>query len=429
MFKFSARLVIQLAAVAALLVTAWSGSVTSASSKKVLTVAVWSNWNFVQTAANAYMKTHKNVQINISAIPGEQYFTSLPRTLPNGGADITVLEVTGTGSYQALAHEHALVNLRGTWDKMHLDKVTPKAVTKSYTSGGGARYAVNIDETILPLVYYNKSLFKKLKIKDPKGHRVSLSQFQAISNKLKASGHIAATSAWTTDSHHIFQQYLLSSCGKTMYYKLAKSWKKNGPKVKWTSPCVVRGLAAERALTKKGDFGANPLIGYDVASADFLAQKSGMFMTGMWAVPSLQTGAKFKWDWFLMPPPPGGRPTNWLLYSADGLGVNSHSKNRTLAENFLSTMMTRGFQSSLLTQGRPPSRTDISVPRNASPQLVAMVKSEKTLGTATHFIGILAPADFQNTVVTGTQEMILGTLSPAGLAKQLQTLAVKLRKS
>src|SRR5581483_5635971 len=117
---------IQVGAIAALLGVCMTAN-TVAAGKPTITVAVWSNWNFVQTAANAFMK-HHNVSIQISAIPGDQYFDTLPRTLPNGGADVTVLEVTGTGSYQALVKEHALVNLGSIWNSLKLTKVTPPAV-------------------------------------------------------------------------------------------------------------------------------------------------------------------------------------------------------------------------------------------------------------------------------------------------------------
>ena len=410
------------------LIPAWLPGGVSAAPKQEISVAVWSNWDFVKTAADAFMKTHPTVSIKISAIPGEQYFSSLPRTLgTNGGADITALEVTSTGSYPALVSEGGLVDLRSTWTSLGLARVTPPAVVSSYTSANGGRYAVNIDETILPVVYYNKDLFTKLGLSAPANHRVTLAQFNTLSDKLKSQSDIPMTSAWSTDAHHIFQQYLLSSCGDTKYYQLAASWKPNGPNVKWTDPCVVRAITAEKNLAQRGALGGNPIISYDVASADFIAQKSGMLLTGMWAVSQLQQQAKFGWDWFLMPPPAGGAPTKWLLYSADGLGVNAHSKNIPMAEAFLATMMTKQFQGSLLVAGRPPSRTDITIPQGANTQLVQMVQSLKTLGSATHFIGILAPADFQNAVVTGTQQVLLGSLSPAGFAAQLQQLAQKLR--
>lgn len=427
MIKRSTAMLLRLIVVAILVVAGGSVSASGASNQ-VLTVEVWSNWDFVQTAANAFMKTHPNVQIKISAIPGEQYFTSLPRTLgTSGGADITVLEVTGSGSYQALVKEGALVDLRSIWSSLGLARVTPPAVVQSYTQSNGGRYAVNADLTILPVVYYNKALFAKLGLHAPAGHRVTLSQFNAIADKLKAQKYIPMTYDWMTGAHHLFQQYLLSSCGKSTYYALAASWKPSGPKVKWTSACVVKAIAAEKALAQRGVFGGNPLIGYDVASADFIAQKAGMLLTGMWAVPQLVQQAKFNWDWFLMPPPPGGAPTQWLLYTADGLGINAQSKNIPLAKEFLATMMTKQFQGSLLLAGRPPSRTDITIPHGANPQLVQMVRSLTTLGSATHFIGILAPTDFQNTVETGSQQVILGSLSPTGLANQLQQLAQKLR--
>src|SRR3954447_26510805 len=102
-----------------------------------LTVAVWSDWQFVQRAADAYTKTHPNVKIKVSAIPGEQYFASLPRTLGSGGADITVLQVTGTGSYKGLVDEHALVDLSSIWRKQGLTRVMPAGVAPSYVSADG----------------------------------------------------------------------------------------------------------------------------------------------------------------------------------------------------------------------------------------------------------------------------------------------------
>lgn len=424
--RFAGALVALVSVMAAALLVTGAGA--SADSTTQLTVAVWSNWNFVQRAADAYTKSHPNVKIKISAIPGEQYFSSLPRTLgTSGGADITALEVTGTGSYRALVQQHALADLSGVWSKLGLAKVTPAAVTKSYTEKSGARYAVNIDETILPVVYYNEDLFAKLHLEVGANHRVTWGQFNQYVSALKGQSDIPMTYAWSTDAHHLFQQYLLSSCGKQTYYALAASWQP-GAKASWKQPCVVRAIQGEKTLADNGTFGSNPIISYDVASADFVAQKAGMLLTGMWAISSLEQQAKFKWGWFLMPPPPGGAPTKWLLYSADGLGVNAHSKNKAVAEDFLASMMTRSFQGSLYTDGRPPSRTDAGVPKGAAQPLVQMVKSTKTLGSETHFMGILAPADFQDVVVTGSQNVLLGKQTPAGLAGQLQQLAVKLRK-
>src|SRR4051812_40717160 len=74
-----------------------------------LHVAVWSNWDFVKRAGDAYTSEHPNVKITVDAISGDDYFPALPRTLTTSdAADITVLQVVGTGSYQDLVESGGL---------------------------------------------------------------------------------------------------------------------------------------------------------------------------------------------------------------------------------------------------------------------------------------------------------------------------------
>jgi raffinose/stachyose/melibiose transport system substrate-binding protein len=428
MVRRSMRALVALVSLVAAAVLLTTVGASAASKKTEITVTVWSDWTFIQDAANAYMKSHPDVQIKVSAIPNEQYFYNLPRTLgTSGAADITVLEVTGAGTpYRALVKQGALLDLRSLWQKGGLVKAMPPAVTKSYTEPNGARYAVNVDETMLPVVVYNKDKFAQLGLKVPANHRVTMSQYNAYVSALKNESDIPMVYTWTTDGHHLFQQYLRSSCGAKTYYALAYSWKQ-GSKASWTQPCVVNAIQGEKDLNDAGVFGDNPMISRDVAIGDFMSGKAGMMLTGTWMVSQLKTDAKFKWDWFLMPPPKGGQPTQWMLYSADGFGINAKSQHKQEAQDFLSAIMTKQAQTQLLLAGRPPSRTDVSVPAGANPQLVQMVKSTKTLGADTHFIGILAPSDFQDAIVAGSQNVLLGKLTPLGLAQQLQQLAVKLR--
>jgi raffinose/stachyose/melibiose transport system substrate-binding protein len=405
-------------------------SVSASASPKVthLTVTVWSDWSFIKDAANKYMKGHPNVKITVSAIPNEQYFYNLPRTLgTSGGPDITVLEVTGAGTpYRALVKQKALVDLRGVWAKQKLTKVMPPAVTRSYTEPSGARYAVNVDETMLPVVVYNQDVFKSAGLTPPKNHRVTKAQFDAYVSGLKDKGEIPMTDTWTTDAHHLFQQYLLSSCGATTYYALANSWQPSS-KVSWNQPCVVRGINAEKALNDEGVFGSNPIITRDIAIGGFMSGKAGMMLTGTWIVSQLKTDAKFGWDWFLMPPVPGGQPTKWLLYSADGFGINAKSKNIAAAKDFLATVMSKSGQSQMLSAGRPPSRTDVTTAKGVAPQLLTMVKSMKTLGSETHILGIISPSDFQDVITADSQNVLLGKMTAQQFAQDLQKLAVKLR--
>src|SRR3972149_10340293 len=66
-----------------------------------LRVAVWSDWQFVEDAARRYVDAHPGVTIDVQAITGQDYFDNLPRTLGTAdAADVTVLQVTQTGTYR-----------------------------------------------------------------------------------------------------------------------------------------------------------------------------------------------------------------------------------------------------------------------------------------------------------------------------------------
>src|SRR5215218_5825629 len=94
-----------------------------------LKVAVWSNWDFVQRAADAYTEEHPDVKITVDAISGDDYFSALPRTLATSGSpDITVLQVIGTGSYQDLVAEGGLVDVSSIWDEQGLEAVTNSTI-------------------------------------------------------------------------------------------------------------------------------------------------------------------------------------------------------------------------------------------------------------------------------------------------------------
>ncbi len=340
---------------------------------------------------------------------------------------MTILEVGSTGSYPALIKEGALADLSDVWQSQGLNAATPASVKNTYTTDG-KQYAVNIDETYLPVVYYNKDLFTKLGLMAPDGGRVaSMDDFFKITDALKNNGDLPLAYAWKTDAHHIFQQNVLSSCGDAKYLALAASSNAGAQATaSWTDPCVVTAIQSFKTMADRGVFGKDPIIDGDVAGASFLSGKAGMMLSGTWEVSTLQQQAKFGWGWFLLPPA-GANPTKWLLYPGDGIGVNAKSKNVPLAKEFVSSMMTKDFQGSLLSAGRPPSRTDVTAPANAIPALVAIQKSITTLGGQTHLIGILAPPDLQDTVVSDAQQVIQGSLSPQDMAAQLEQQAGQLR--
>lgn len=391
-----------------------------------LQIATWSDWGFLQDHADRYIEDNPGVTIQIDAIPGQEYFDNLPRTLGTPEApDITILQVTQVGLYRQLVEDGLLLDVSDIWESQGLEDVTPPAVVDTYTEEDGSRYAVNTGLTFLPAVYYNRDVFNELGLEAPDGERLgSYDELYEMADALEAAGYLPMTYNWE-EAHHMFQQNLQSSCGEETYVALGRSWQPGSdPSVSWTDECVVRAIQTYADLAEAGMFGPEPIMGFDVASAAFTSGASGMFTTGMWAVGQINDEAAFDWGWFLMPPvPEGEEETRWVLWLADGLGVAANSDVPELAKDFLEYTMSQEAQSLM---PRPPSRTDVE-PTEVAPNLSEMIQSLDRLGTTTHFIQVLAPPEFQDVIQAGSEEVLLGSKTPEELAQELEDLAESLR--
>jgi len=403
-----------------------SGGGGGGAASTELRISTWSDWEFLQDLADQYMDKNPDVDIQIDAIPGQEYFDNLPRTLGTDEApDITILQVTQVGLYRQLVEDGLLADVSDVWDDQGLADVTPKAVVDTYTEKDGSHYAVNSGLTFLPAVYYNKDMFKELGIDVPDGGRLSsYDELNDIVSKLEDAGKLPMTYNWE-EAHHMFQQNLQSSCGEEKYVELGASWKPGSdPGVSWTDDCVVNAITAYADLAEAGTFGKDPLMGFDVAMAGFTSGQSGMLTTGMWAVDQIREEADFDFGWFMMPPIEGGQDdTRWVLWLADGLGVAANSPNKDVAKDFLEFTMTKDAQANM---PRPPSRTDVK-PTNVDPVLADMITSLDELGTTTHFIQVLAPPEFQDVIQSSSEEVLLGNETPAEMAQDLEDLAESLR--
>lgn len=396
-----------------------------------INVAVWSDWGFIERAAQDYMDTHPNVTIRVDAIPGVEYFQNLPRTIGTPDApDISVVQVFSVADspYQNIIASDDLVELSSIWDDADLENNMTPSTVENYTQDDGSRYAVDIGPTFGPVTFYNKDLFEELGIDVTDGGRIdSNAALLEISDTLSDAGLTPMTSPWDDEGHHKIQQMLVSSCGQEVYGEFATAWQDSGSAVDWTDSCVVNAIESLKEPVDKGLFGDNPILNRDVAMGAFLSQETGMLTSGSYLITNLTEQAEFDIGWFMPPPANGGDPTNWMLFTVDGLAINANSPHVEVAQDFLSTVVTQEFQSSMLSDGRPPSRTDVVVPEDADPMLPEMMDSFDTYGTVGHIVEMQTPVEYRTIMVEGMQEVLLGSLSPEELAQQLETLTSELR--
>ncbi len=171
---------------------------------------------------------------------------------------------------------------------------TPKAGTI-----GGKQYSIPNTAQVIPLVYYNKSIFRKLHLSVPK----TWSQFVAACKKIKAAGitPIELGGSKDTWASWIFLGGIFSVdvLGKNPNWIVQRK----AGKVHFTDPLVRRAFEKWAALAKAGYFNKSALsLDYPHMQQEFLAGKAAMYPMGSWAASDSAVGtSKFGTGVFRLP--------------------------------------------------------------------------------------------------------------------------------
>ena len=193
---------------------------------------------------------------------------------------------------------------------------------------GGKQYSIPNEAQVIPLVYYNKSIFAKLHLQVPK----TWAQFVAICKKAKAAGYTPLELGGSKDTwgSWIFLGGIFSVdvLGKDPNWILERK----AGKVHFTDP-IVRGAFQKWAdLAKAGYFNKDALsLDYPHMQQEFLQGKTAMYPMGSWAASATAVGAsKFGTGVFRLPSADGSivEPD----FAAGGVFVSAKSSNLAAAK-------------------------------------------------------------------------------------------------
>ena len=222
----------------------------------------------------------------------------------------------------------------------------------------GKQYSIPNNSQVIPLIYYNKSIFAKLHLKVP----TTWAQFLAVCKKIKASGQtpLALGGSQDTWASWIF----LGGMFSTNVLGQDPNWilKRKQNKVHFTDPLVAKTFNGWAGLAKAGYFNKDALsLNYAGLQQEFLDGKEAMYPMGTWAASATAVGAaKFGVGVFRLPPFSG--PPVQAVFTNGGAVVSAKSAhldaakklaafwsldpqtNATLATNDAGLIATKGFK-------------------------------------------------------------------------------------
>ena len=402
-----------------LLLTSCGGSDSGSSDGKTLRLwhyegpdsAMGVAWN---EAIKEFEAKHPGVKVKFEEKGFEQIQKTAPMILNSSDVPDIMEYNKGNATAGVLAKQGLLTDLTAEATKRGWDKKLSAGVrtTSMYDTNGvmgsGNWYGVpNYAE--YTMVFYNKDLFKKYGIAEPK----TFDELTAAMDKFVAKGITPLANA---GAEYMAQQYLyqlaLSKADRSWVdkYELYKG-KTDFHDTAWTyaantfADWVKKGYISKKSTSTKAED----------AGVSWIQGKAPILFSGSWWFGRFQQEAKFDWDTTLWP------GSNLTLGSGGNIWVvPKNAKNKDLAYDFIDITMSKKIQNLLGNKGGIPVTADTSaITDPKSKQLIA------NFNTLSGRDGLAFYPDwpvngFYDVLVSETQKLMTGSEKPDAYLSALQ---------
>ncbi|MEU5894039.1 extracellular solute-binding protein [Streptomyces sp. NPDC047461] len=365
-------------------------------------------------AIKEFKAKHPGVKVEFEAKGFEQIQKTAPMVLNSSDAPDVMEYNKGNATAGLLSKQGLLTDLtqeattRG-WDKKLSASVrTTSMYDTNGVMGSGKWYGVpNYAE--YTMVFYNKDLFAKYKIAEPK-------TFDELTAAMDTFVRNKVTPLANAGAEYIAQQYLyqlaLSKADRSWVdsYELYKG-RTDFHDTAWSHAAdtfadwVKKGYIAKTTSSAKAED----------AGVSFIQGKSPILFSGSWWYGRFVDEAKFDWGTFLWP------DSNLTLGSGGNLWVvPKGAKNKKLAYDFIDITMSKKIQNLLGNKGGVPVAADASAITDAKSKALIdnfNVLSERD-GLA--FYPDWPVPGYYDVLVSETQKLITSSEQPDGYLDALQ---------
>ena len=402
-----------------LLLTSCGGSDSGASDGKTLRLwhyegpdsAMGVAWN---EAIKEFEAKHPGVKVKFEEKGFEQIQKTAPMVLNSSDAPDIMEYNKGNATAGLLSKQGLLTDLTAEAAKRGWDKEIPAGVrtTSMYDTNGvmgsGKWYGVpNYAE--YTMVFYNKDMFKKYGVAEPK----TFDDLTSAMDRFVAKGITPLANA---GAEYMAQQYLyqlaLSKADRAWVdkYELYKG-RNDFHDAAWTYAANTFADWVKKGYISKKSSGTKA----EDAGVSFIQGKAPILFSGSWWYGRFKTENKFDWGTFLWP------GSNLTLGSGGNLWVvPKGARNKNLAYDFIDITMSKKIQNLLGNKGGVPVAADPSA--ITDPQAKTLIDNFNTLSRrdGLAFYPDWPVAGFYDTLVSETQKLITGSEKPDDYLGNLQ---------
>ncbi|GHI07306.1 sugar ABC transporter substrate-binding protein [Streptomyces cellostaticus] len=368
-------------------------------------------WN---EAIKEFEATHPGVKVKFEEKGFEQIQKTAPMVLNSSDAPDLMEYNKGNATAGLLSRQGLLTDLtaeaaRRGWDrKLSAGVRTTSRYDSAGVMGSGKWYGVT-DYAEYAMVFYNKDLFKKYGIAEPK----TFDDLTAAMDTFVAKG---VTPLANAGAEYIAQQYLyqlaLSKADRSWVdaYELYKG-RTDFHDAAWTYAANTFADWVKKGYLGKSSSGTKA----EDAGVSFIRGKAPILFSGSWWYGRFKAENTFDWGTF---PWPGSHLT---LGSGGNLWVVPQgARNKELAYDFIDITLSKKIQNLLGNKGGVPVAADTSAVTD--PQAKTLIDHFDTLSRrdGLAFYPDWPVPGFYDTLVSETQKLITGSESPDAYLDHLQ---------
>jgi raffinose/stachyose/melibiose transport system substrate-binding protein len=365
---------------------------------------------------------HPNIEVKRESMDNDQLRTVLKTRLnSDNGPDVFSYD-TGPGFGGVLAKAKLVEPLDSAYTKYKWPIYDWARQRATY---GGTTFAIP-DQVEEVGIFYNQDLFTKMGVQPPK----TVEEFQHIADVAKSQGIIPVAFAnkdqWPAG--HQFSMMVSNILGRQGLDDILYG---NGS---WDTPEVTKGIDLYfRQFQDKGYFpkGVNG-IGYDDGNALFYQGKAAMVPTGTWLVSDIGQKASFPVGFFPFPSIDGS-PVTPPAGVGSGVFVSARSKHKAEALVYLDWMLSKKTaQQSIETFNSIPAMPMDTSGLKVSPlfkQVLTNLSKSEDASAFGYNIDVLTPANFNDVMSSGFQDVLNGKRTPEQQAQQLQAAWQKAKQA
>jgi raffinose/stachyose/melibiose transport system substrate-binding protein len=359
-------------------------------------------------------ETASGVTVKLDVVPGDSMRTLLQTRLRSGNGPDLFTYGPGPGMAGALAKAGLLYDLTDSYKKYDwpiYDWAKPGVTYQ------GKLYGLP-DQIEQVGVFYNKDLFTKLGIAEPK----TIDDLSAAAATIKSAGVIPFATgnkeAW--EGGHLLSMSLASQVGSKESAKLVQN------KSSWTSDGVVEALSVWDRFRQAGYLPPTPnAVSYDNSNALFYSGKAAMDPTGTWLIQDFAKTISFKVGFIPFPAPDGKG-----IFSTDVGGGNfmsATSKNTVSTIKLLNYLASQQHGQWEVAQYNIPAFPVKAPVDGVDPLFQKVVADNADFARGSTDVGYNIDVNetdlFNKAMYDNMQGLLGGTSTPKQVAQALQTAA------